>query len=73
MTPEMVLTLVVLVFVITLFVFEWVRVDVVGGNLRGGEIETPSPVGASCLAITATDVVKMKADVIGVRRIQCIQ
>ena len=30
MTPEMILTLVVLVFVVTLFVFEWVRVDVVG-------------------------------------------
>ena len=30
MTPEMILTMVVLVFVITLFVFEWVRVDVVG-------------------------------------------
>ncbi len=30
MTPEMVLTMIVLVFVITLFVFEWVRVDVVG-------------------------------------------
>jgi len=29
-TPEMILTMVVLVFVITLFVFEWVRVDVVG-------------------------------------------
>src|SRR6056297_1765913 len=30
MTPEMVLTMIVLVFAITLFVFEWVRVDVVG-------------------------------------------
>ncbi|MFC1815227.1 SLC13 family permease [Thermodesulfobacteriota bacterium] len=30
MTPEMILTMIVLVFVITLFVFEWVRVDVVG-------------------------------------------
>ncbi|MFW6081799.1 MAG: SLC13 family permease, partial [Desulfosalsimonas sp.] len=30
MTPEMMLTMIVLVFVITLFVFEWVRVDVVG-------------------------------------------
>ena len=30
MTPEMILTMVVLVFVIILFVFEWVRVDVVG-------------------------------------------
>lgn len=30
MTPEMILTMVVLVFVICLFVFEWVRVDVVG-------------------------------------------
>ena len=30
MTPEMILTMVVLVFVINLFVFEWVRVDVVG-------------------------------------------
>ncbi|MGM0786234.1 MAG: SLC13 family permease [Thermodesulfobacteriota bacterium] len=30
MTPEMLLTMIVLVFVITLFVFEWVRVDVVG-------------------------------------------
>ena len=30
MTPDMVLTMVVLVFVIILFVFEWVRVDVVG-------------------------------------------
>jgi di/tricarboxylate transporter len=30
MTPEIILTLVVLVFVICLFVFEWVRVDVVG-------------------------------------------
>jgi len=30
MTPEMVLTMIVLVFVIVLFVFEWVRVDVVG-------------------------------------------
>ncbi len=30
MTPEMILTMVVLVFVILLFVFEWVRVDVVG-------------------------------------------
>ncbi|HIJ55630.1 MAG TPA: SLC13 family permease [Deltaproteobacteria bacterium] len=30
MTPEMILTMVVLVFVIVLFIFEWVRVDVVG-------------------------------------------
>jgi di/tricarboxylate transporter len=30
MTPEMVLTIIVLVFVIVLFIFEWVRVDVVG-------------------------------------------
>jgi len=30
MTPEMVMTLTVLVFAIILFVFEWVRVDVVG-------------------------------------------
>lgn len=30
MTPEMILTMVVLIFVIILFVFEWVRVDVVG-------------------------------------------
>ncbi len=30
MTPEMILTMIVLVFVIILFVFEWVRVDVVG-------------------------------------------
>ena len=30
MTPEMILTMIVLAFVITLFVFEWVRVDVVG-------------------------------------------
>ena len=30
MTPEMILTMIVLVFVICLFVFEWVRVDVVG-------------------------------------------
>jgi len=30
MTPEMILTMLVLVFVIALFVFEWVRVDVVG-------------------------------------------
>ena len=30
MTPEMILTMSVLVFVILLFVFEWVRVDVVG-------------------------------------------
>ena len=30
MTPQMILTMVVLVFVIFLFVFEWVRVDVVG-------------------------------------------
>lgn len=30
MTPEMLMTIVVLVFVIVLFVFEWVRVDVVG-------------------------------------------
>src|SRR6056297_1270952 len=30
MTPEMVLTMIVLIFVIALFVFEWVRVDVVG-------------------------------------------
>jgi len=30
MSPEMVLTMIVLVFVIILFIFEWVRVDVVG-------------------------------------------
>ncbi len=30
MTPEMLLTMIVLAFVIVLFVFEWVRVDVVG-------------------------------------------
>ncbi len=30
MTPEMILTMLVLAFVIILFVFEWVRVDVVG-------------------------------------------
>ncbi len=30
MTPEMILTMIVLGFVIVLFVFEWVRVDVVG-------------------------------------------
>jgi di/tricarboxylate transporter len=30
MTPEMILTMVVLVFVILVFIFEWVRVDVVG-------------------------------------------
>lgn len=30
MTPQMILTMIVLVFVIILFVFEWVRVDVVG-------------------------------------------
>ena len=30
MTPEMMLTMIVLVFVIVLFIFEWVRVDVVG-------------------------------------------
>lgn len=30
MTPEMVLTLIVLAFAVVLFVFEWVRVDVVG-------------------------------------------
>ncbi|MBW2671501.1 MAG: SLC13 family permease [Deltaproteobacteria bacterium] len=30
MTPEMILTMIVLVFVIILFIFEWVRVDVVG-------------------------------------------
>ncbi|MGD2270895.1 MAG: SLC13 family permease [Desulfobacterales bacterium] len=30
MTPEMILTMIVLVFAIALFVFEWVRVDVVG-------------------------------------------
>jgi di/tricarboxylate transporter len=30
MTPEMMMTMIVLVFVICLFVFEWVRVDVVG-------------------------------------------
>jgi len=30
MTPEMTLTMVVLAFVIVLFIFEWVRVDVVG-------------------------------------------
>ena len=29
-TPDMILTMVVLVFVILVFVFEWVRVDVVG-------------------------------------------
>ena len=30
MTPEMMMTIIVLVFVICLFIFEWVRVDVVG-------------------------------------------
>ena len=30
MTPDMILTMVVLVFVILVFIFEWVRVDVVG-------------------------------------------
>ena len=30
MTPEMILTILVLVFVVVLFIFEWVRVDVVG-------------------------------------------
>jgi di/tricarboxylate transporter len=30
MTPQMILTMIVLAFVIVLFVFEWVRVDVVG-------------------------------------------
>jgi di/tricarboxylate transporter len=30
MTPEMILTMMVLIVVITLFIFEWVRVDVVG-------------------------------------------
>jgi di/tricarboxylate transporter len=30
MTPEMILTMIVLIFVIVLFIFEWVRVDVVG-------------------------------------------
>lgn len=30
MTPEMIMTMIVLVFVVCLFVFEWVRVDVVG-------------------------------------------
>ena len=30
MTPEMILTMIVLAFAIALFVFEWVRVDVVG-------------------------------------------
>jgi len=30
MSPEMVLTMIVLAFVIVLFIFEWVRVDVVG-------------------------------------------
>ncbi len=30
MTPEMIMTMIVLVFVIILFIFEWVRVDVVG-------------------------------------------
>jgi len=30
MTPDMILTMIVLVFVIVLFIFEWVRVDVVG-------------------------------------------
>jgi di/tricarboxylate transporter len=30
MTPEMILTMIILVFVIVLFIFEWVRVDVVG-------------------------------------------
>ena len=30
MTPEMILTIIMLTFAIVLFVFEWVRVDVVG-------------------------------------------
>jgi hypothetical protein len=30
MTLEMILTMIVLVFAIILFIFEWVRVDVVG-------------------------------------------
>jgi di/tricarboxylate transporter len=30
MTPEMILTMIVLVFAVILFIFEWVRVDVVG-------------------------------------------
>ena len=30
MTPDMIMTMIVLVFVIILFIFEWVRVDVVG-------------------------------------------
>jgi len=30
MTPDMIMTMIILVFVICLFVFEWVRVDVVG-------------------------------------------
>lgn len=30
MTPEMIMTMIVLVFAIVLFIFEWVRVDVVG-------------------------------------------
>ena len=30
MTPEMILTMIVLIFAIILFIFEWVRVDVVG-------------------------------------------
>ncbi|MFH1153841.1 MAG: SLC13 family permease [Pseudomonadota bacterium] len=30
MTPQMIMTMIVLVFVICLFIFEWVRVDVVG-------------------------------------------
>ena len=30
MTPEMILTMIVLSFAIILFIFEWVRVDVVG-------------------------------------------
>ena len=30
MTPEMILTILVLAVVVVLFIFEWVRVDVVG-------------------------------------------
>jgi di/tricarboxylate transporter len=30
MTPEMILTMIMLTFAVVLFVFEWVRVDVVG-------------------------------------------
>ncbi|MGD9826807.1 SLC13 family permease, partial [Desulfobacter sp.] len=30
MTPDMIMTMIILAFVICLFVFEWVRVDVVG-------------------------------------------